>query len=49
MNELDFKYHWDNLGELDPDQLASDLNLTAAQIRDRFTAEATEFIFKEFG
>lgn len=45
----DFQYHWDNLGELDPDQLASDLNLTSEQIRDRFRAEATEFIFREFG
>lgn len=49
MNELDFAYHWENLGELDPDQLVSDLGLTALEIRNAFRMQAIAFIEREFG
>jgi hypothetical protein len=49
MNDIDFKYHMDNLRALDPDQLISDLNLSTEDILMHFHEEAREFIEKEFG
>ena len=49
MNDLDYAYHFNNLRELDPDQLVSDLNLSTEDILMQFHEEAREFIEKEFG
>lgn len=49
MNEQDFLYHLENLYELDPDQLVSDLNLTTEQIIKAFPNRVISFLKKEFG
>ena len=49
MNEQDFRYHWENLESLDPDQLVSDLGLSTEDILTRFRDVAEDFIEKEFG
>ena len=49
MNEIDFRYHWDNLEALDPDQLVSDLNLTTEEILRAFSQKAGDFIEREYG
>jgi hypothetical protein len=41
-------YHLDNLRELDPDQLVSDLNLSTQEILDAFPQRAIDFVIKEF-
>lgn len=48
MNFVSFMYHWNNLKELDPDQLVTDLELTTEDILERFSHEAEEFIKREF-
>jgi hypothetical protein len=49
MNELDYKYHWENLEALDPDQLVSDLNLSSEEILSAFKEKADRFIEETFG
>jgi len=49
MNEIEFKYHWDNLEALDPDQLITDLNLSTEDILSAFGHRAREFIEREYG
>lgn len=49
MNEQDFRYHWENLEALDPDQLVSDLGLSTEDILTRFRDVAEDFIEREYG
>ena len=49
MNEVDFRYHHDNLKELDVDQLVYDLGLTTEEIMAAFPHHVTNFIVREFG
>jgi len=49
MNIIDYNYHLDNLRELDPDQLVSDLNLSTEDIIMHFPCEVRDFIEENFG
>lgn len=49
MNEQDYKYHYEMLEALDPDQLVADLDLESADIMARFPNETRNFIINNFG
>ena len=49
MNEVDFRYHYENLEMLDVDQLVQDLGLTTEDIMAAFPRHVQNFIVKEFG